>query len=49
MIRKVHEVDPLRCPKCGGKPPPQAAFQELLREADPPAGFFPDPPAEYVP
>jgi len=30
-------------------PPPQAAFRELLWEADPPAGFFPDPPAEYVP
>ena len=30
-------------------PPPPAAFQELLWEADPPAGFFPDPPAEYVP
>ena len=29
-------------------PPAQAAFQELLWEADPPAGFFPDPPAEYV-
>jgi len=29
-------------------PPPQAAFQELLWEADPQAGFFPDPPAEYV-
>jgi hypothetical protein len=27
-------------------PPPQAAWQELLWEADPAAGFFPDPPAE---
>jgi ribosomal protein S27E len=78
MIRKVYEVDPMTCPRCGGKmkvlafitehavvdriighlkltfvaerpPPPQAAFQELLMDADPPAGFFPDPPAEYVP
>jgi hypothetical protein len=78
MIRKVYEVDPMTCPKCGGRmkvvafltepavvdriiehlklafvaerpPPPQAALQELLWEADPPAGFFPDPPAEYVP
>jgi len=75
MIRKVYEVDPMVCPKCGGamkvvsfltepavvdriidhlkltfvaeKPPPQAAFQELLWEAAPSAGFFPDPPAEY--
>ena len=60
MIRKVHDVDPLLCPKCGGTmkviafitdfsvvdriinhlkltfvadkpPPPQIAFQELLR------------------
>jgi len=92
MIRKVYEVDPMVCPRCGGamrviafltesavvdriidrlkltfiaerppphswsqerrrlpeygpKRPPQAAFQE----ADPPAGFFPDPPAEDVP
>jgi len=30
-------------------PPPQTAFQELLWEVDPPAGFFHDPPAEYVP
>ena len=29
-------------------PPPQAAYQELLMDADPPAGFFRDPPAEYV-
>jgi hypothetical protein len=78
MIRKVYEVDPLTCPRCGGAmkvvafltehavvdriidhlkltfvadrpPPPQAAFRELLWEADPPAGFFPDPPAEYIP
>jgi len=28
-------------------PPPRAAFQELLWEIDPPAGFYPDPPAEY--
>jgi hypothetical protein len=74
MIRKVYEVDPLICPKCGGrmkvvsiltepavvdriiqhlkltfvaeKPPPGAGLQELLWEADPAAGFFPDPPAE---
>ena len=77
MIRKVYEVDPMTCPKCGGrmkivafltepavvdriidqlkltfvaeKPPPQAELQVILWEADPPAGFFPDPPAEYVP
>ncbi len=78
MIRKVYEVDPLLCPKCGGRmkliafltdhavvdriidhlklvfvaerpPPPQAALPELLWEVDPPAGYFPDPPAEYVP
>jgi len=30
-------------------PPPQAALPELLWEADPSAGYFPDPPAEYVP
>jgi len=29
-------------------PPAQASLQELLWEADLPAGFFPDPPAEYV-
>jgi len=29
-------------------PPAQVSLQELLWEADPPAGFFPDPPAEYV-
>jgi len=78
MIRKVDEVDPMTCPRCGGamrvvafltehavvdriidhlkltfiaeRPPPsQTAFRELLREADPPAGFFPDPPVEYFP
>jgi len=78
MIRKIYEVDPLTCPRCGGEmkvvsfltepvvvdriidhlklvfvaerpPPPQAAFQGLLWEADPPTGFFPDPPAEHVP
>jgi len=77
MIRKVYEVDPLVCPRCGGAmkvvafltehavvdriiehlkpafvaakpPPPESAFQELLWEADPPAGFFPDPPADDV-
>lgn len=31
------------------KPPPEAVLQELHWEADPPAGFFPDPPVEYVP
>jgi len=69
MIRKVYEVDPLTCPRCGGamrvvafltehavvdriidhlkltfvaeKPPPQAALQELLWEADPPAEYVP--------
>lgn len=30
-------------------PPPQAALPELLWDADPSAGYFPDPPAEYVP
>jgi hypothetical protein len=83
MIRKVYEVDPMICPKCGGRmkvvafltepavvdriinhlkltfvaerpPPSQAAWQELLCqerlwEADPPSGYFPDPPAEYAP
>jgi len=78
MIRKVYEVDPMVCPRCGGAmkvvafltehavvdriiehlklafvaakpPPPESAFQELLWEADPPAGYYPDPPAEYVP
>ena len=78
LIRKVYEVDPMTCPRCGGAvkvvasltepavvdriiehlklafvadrpPPPQAALQELLWEADPPAGDFPNPPAEYVP
>ena len=78
MIRKVYEVDPMICPKCGGRmkvvafltepavvdriinhlklafvaerpPPSQAALPVLLWEADPPAGYFPDPPAEYVP
>jgi len=66
MIRKVYEVDPMTCPRCGGAmrviafltehavvdriinhlrltfvaerpPPPEAAFQELLMAADPPA------------
>jgi hypothetical protein len=70
MIRKVYEVDPMLCPKCGGSmkviafitefgavdriidhlkltfaaerpPPPQAAFQEYLQAADPPAEYFP--------
>jgi hypothetical protein len=70
MIRKVYEVDPMACPKCGRrmkvvafltahaavdriidylqltfvpeKPPPaQAAFQECLWAADPPAEYFP--------
>jgi len=77
MIRKVYEVDPMLCSKCGGrmkvvafltehavvdriidhlklrfvaeKPPPEAVHQEPLWEADSPAGYFPDPPAEYVP
>jgi len=69
MIRKVYEVDPLTCPRCGGAmrvvafltehavvdriinhlkltfvadrpPPPQAAFQEYLVEADPPVDYF---------
>jgi len=30
-------------------PPPQAAFRELPWEAELKAGFFADPPAEYVP
>jgi ribosomal protein S27E len=75
MIRKVYEVDPMTCPRCGGpmkvvsfltepavvdriidhlkltfvaeKPPPEGALQILPMIADPPAGFFPDPPAEY--
>ncbi len=29
-------------------PPPHIASQELLWQADPPAGFFPDPLAKYV-
>jgi len=70
MIRKVYEVDPEVCPKCGRRmkvvafltayavvdriidhlqlsfiaerpPPPQAAFQECLWAADPPAEYFP--------
>jgi hypothetical protein len=70
MIRKVYEVDPMICPKCGSRmkvvafltayavvdriidhlqlsfiaerpPPPQAAFQECLWAADPPAEYFP--------
>jgi Putative transposase len=70
MIRKVYEVDPMVCPKCGSrmkvvafltahavidriidhlqmtfvaqKPPPaQAAFEECLWAADPPAEYFP--------
>ena len=76
MIRKVYEVDPMTCPRCGGrmkvvafltepavvdriidhlkltfaaeKPPPDVVHRELPWEADPPAGFFPDPPAEYL-
>ena len=81
MIRKVYEVDPMRCPQCGGamrvvafltepavvdriidhlkltfvaeKPPPEVVHQALLCqerlwEADPPAGYFPDAPAEHV-
>jgi len=69
MIRKVYEVDPMSCPRCGGAmrllaflmehavvdriieclkltfvaerpPPPQAVFQELLMNADPPADYF---------
>jgi hypothetical protein len=69
MIRKVYEVDPMLCPRCGGTmrvvafltehavvdriinhlklafvaerpPPPQAAFQELFRDADPPVDYF---------
>jgi len=38
-----------RLPEYRPKRPPQAALPELLWEVDPPAGYFPDPPAEYVP
>jgi hypothetical protein len=69
MIRKVYEVDPMVCPRCGGAmhvvafltehavvdriidhlkltfvaerpPPPQAVFQELFWDADPPVEYF---------
>jgi hypothetical protein len=46
-------------PRCGGEmkvvfaaespPPPLAAFRELLGKAAPAVGFFPEPPANYVP
>ena len=42
-------IDHLKLTFAAEKPPPEAAHQELLWEADPPAGYFPDPPAEYVP
>jgi hypothetical protein len=77
MIRKVYEVNPMSCPRCGGtmrviafltehavvdriidhlkltfvaeKPPPEVVHQELLWEADPPAGYLPDHPPELGP
>jgi hypothetical protein len=70
MSRKVYEVNPMVCPRCGGAmrvvafltehaavariidhlkltfvaerpPPPHAAFQELLMDADPSVDYFP--------
>jgi hypothetical protein len=54
MIRKVYEVDPLKLMFVAEKPPPEVVHQALLSqerlwEAEPPAGYFPDPPAENVP
>ena len=42
-------VEHLKLTFVAEKPPPQAALQVILWEADPPAWLFPDPPAEYVP
>jgi hypothetical protein len=42
-------IDHLKLTFVAEKPPPEAVHQELLWKADPPAGYFPDPPAEYVP
>ena len=46
-------IDHLKQTFVAAKPPPGAVLQDLLNqellwEADPPAGFFPDPPAEYL-
>ncbi len=40
-------IDHLKLTFAAEKPPPGAVLQELLWEAGPPAGFFPDPPADY--
>ena len=40
-------IDHLKLTFVAEKPLPEAVLQELLWEADPPAGFFPDPPVEY--
>jgi len=42
-------IDHLKLTFAAEKPPPEAVFQELLWEADPPAGFYAAPPVEYVP
>jgi len=34
MIRKVYEVDPLVCPKCGGFPAPFRLFQPDLTRSN---------------
>ena len=39
-------IDHLKLTFVAEKPPPAAVLQELLCEADPPTGFFPDPPVD---
>ncbi len=42
-------IDHLKLTFAAEKPPPEAVLPKLLREAGSPAGYYPDPPAEYFP
>jgi hypothetical protein len=41
-------IEHLKLTFAAEKPPPEAVHQERLWEADPPAEFFPDLPAEFI-
>ena len=42
-------IDHLKLMFAAEKPPPEAVLPKLLWRDDSPAGYYPDPPAEYFP